>query len=102
MHPLIAQHQERIASVCRSFGVRRLEVFGSAAGFTDFDVQRSDIDFLVEFRDDIAADLNLYFETKSALEQVLGRPVDLVEPSAIRNPYLMDSINQQRKPVYAA
>jgi predicted nucleotidyltransferase len=38
-----------IADICRRFGVRRLEVFGSAARATDFHPGSSDADFLVEF-----------------------------------------------------
>ena len=45
----IALHREELAQIVRRFGVRRLEVFGSAAREADFDAARSDIDFLVEF-----------------------------------------------------
>jgi predicted nucleotidyltransferase len=59
--------------------VRRLNLFGSAAR-GDFDPQRSDVDFLVEF-DRTHTDA-LYFGLKEALEGLLGRPVDLVESGA--------------------
>lgn len=36
-------------AICRRFGVRRLDVFGSASRGTDFDPEHSDVDFLVEF-----------------------------------------------------
>ena len=49
MHPLIAQNRSAIVRVCRQHGVRRLEVFGPAARGIDFDPERSDADFLVEF-----------------------------------------------------
>ena len=49
MHRLIADKQEEIAAICHRHRVERLEVFGSAARGTDFDPERSDIDFLVEF-----------------------------------------------------
>ena len=49
MHHLIDQHRADIALVCRCYGVRRLEVFGSAARVTDFDPASSDANFLVEF-----------------------------------------------------
>jgi predicted nucleotidyltransferase len=35
--------------LCRRYGVRRLDVFGSAARGADFDVATSDVDFLVQF-----------------------------------------------------
>jgi predicted nucleotidyltransferase len=36
------------------------------------------------------------------LEQLLARGVDLVEPGAVRNPYVLAGINRHREPVYAA
>lgn len=47
MHALIEQHKEAIRALCREFGVKRLELFGSAAT-DEFDPDRSDVDFLVE------------------------------------------------------
>lgn len=41
-------HMDELAEVCDTYGVRRLEVFGSAFR-GDFDPEQSDIDFLVEF-----------------------------------------------------
>jgi predicted nucleotidyltransferase len=49
MHPFIRQHQSAIAELCRRYRVQRLEVFGSAAGGTDFSQESSDADFLVVF-----------------------------------------------------
>jgi uncharacterized protein len=99
----IALHSEELRALCRRFHVRRLDLFGSAAR-GDFDPERSDIDFLVEFDRDHPAALSLgtYFELKESLEALLGRPVDLVEPGAVRNPYLKASIERSREPVFAA
>ena len=102
MHPAIAQHRAGIAAICQRFHVRRLEVFGSAARADDFNPASSDVDFLVEFADDAFAGLQNFFGAKTALEQLLGRTVDLVEPGAVRNPYVLASINRNREPVYAA
>jgi predicted nucleotidyltransferase len=44
----IEQKREQIAQLCRQYHVRRLAVFGSAFS-GEFDPQRSDVDFLVEF-----------------------------------------------------
>jgi predicted nucleotidyltransferase len=99
----IRSHREELQALCRRFHVRRLDLFGSAAR-GDFDRTRSDLDFLVEFdRDDPQAQsLRAYFGFKEALEALLGRPVDLVEASAMRNPYLKASIESSREPVFAA
>jgi len=102
MHPEIAQNLPRIAAICQRFGVCRLEVFGSAARSEDFEPGRSDVDFLVEFAPETPAGLHSFFGAKEALEQLLGRSVDLVEPGALRNPYVRASIDRSREPVYAA
>ena len=51
MHALIAGKLDEIIRLCRDHGVRRLEILGSAARGTDFDVAKSDVDFLVEFEE---------------------------------------------------
>jgi uncharacterized protein len=99
----IAEHRSELQALCRRFHVRRLDLFGSAAR-GDFDPGRSDIDFLVEFdrENPVALSLSTYLGLKDALEDLLGRPVDLVERSAMRNPYLKASIEASREPVFEA
>jgi predicted nucleotidyltransferase len=103
MHDLIAQRRAEIGELCRRYGVRRLDVFGSAARGTDFDPARSDADFLVEFEpDNDLPFLQRYFGLQGALSHLLGRSVDLVEPGAVRNPYVRASIDRARELVYGA
>lgn len=102
MHPLISQHRPGISSICSHYRIRRLEVFGSAARADDFDPPSSDADFLIEFDPDAHVGLVEFFGIKAELEALLGRSVDLVESSAVRNPYVLASINQHRELVYAA
>ena len=102
MHPAIAQHRTGIATICQRFRVSRLEVFGSAARADDFNPATSDVDFLIEFAEDATPGLQAFFGAKTALEHLLGRPVDLIEPGAVRNPYVLASINRNREAVYAA
>ena len=103
MHTAIAEKKDELAELCRRYGVVRLEVFGSAARGTDFDPLTSDADFLVEFSlHNGRAPLRQYFGFAEALREALGRPVDLVESGAIRNPYLRAAIDQSRELVYAS
>jgi uncharacterized protein len=80
----IAEKRDALAALCRRYGVRRLEVFGSAARGVDFDAKRSDFDFLVEFdqRSDLPP-LQQFFGFAEALESLLGRRVDLVDREAV-------------------
>lgn len=102
MHPAIAQHRSGISAICQRYRISRLDVFGSAARADDFNPASSDADFLVEFAPDARPGLDAFFGAKTALEQLLGRSVDLVEPGAVRNPYVLASINRNRESVYAA
>ena len=102
MHPAIAQHRSGISIICQRYHIRRLDVFGSAARGGDFDPASSDADFLVEFAPETAPGLDAFFGAKAALESLLGRRVDLVEASAVRNPYVLAGISQSREAVYPA
>jgi uncharacterized protein len=84
MRAEIAEKREALADLCRRYGVAQLEVFGSAARGQDFDPERSDFDFLVEFeqRPDLPP-LEQFFGFAEALEGLLGRPVDLIERLAL-------------------
>jgi len=64
----------------RRFGVVTLSVFGSAA--RDMLSASSDVDLLVDFQ--TPPDFDRYFDLKFYLEDVLGRPVDLVTRQALR------------------
>ena len=73
----LANHQDRVATL---FGVRRLALFGSAA--RDELNEASDVDILVEFAG--PATFRKYMDLKFYLEDLLGRPVDLVTEKALR------------------
>ena len=94
-------HHEEVAQLCRRSGARRLDVFGSAIR-DDFDPDRSDLDFLVEF-DDVppAHYAQAYFTLKEGLEKLFGRPVDLVTGSSLANPYCRQRIASESRTVYA-
>jgi len=103
MIPLIEDNRAALETLCKKYGVARLEVFGSAAT-GEFDPDRSDVDFLVEFLPDQdpgpwAAH---YFNFQAALEKLLARKVDLIMPSAMKNPYFIREVNRTRQVLYAA
>ncbi|HEY0555194.1 MAG TPA: nucleotidyltransferase domain-containing protein [Thermoanaerobaculia bacterium] len=102
MQPIIASHQGELLGLCKRFGVRRLEVFGSAAG-ERFDPARSDLDFLVELGPASPVEMaDRYFGLLEALEILFARPVDLVMTAAIKNPYFLQGIEPSRILLYAA
>ena len=72
------------------YGVKSLALFGSVA--RDDAGEDSDIDVLVEFEG--PATFDGYMELKFYLEDLLGKPVDLVTPKALR-PQLRPRIEQE-------
>jgi uncharacterized protein len=97
----ISSHRPELEELCRRFHVRRLDLFGSAAG-DDFDPGRSDLDFLVEFDPPPGGYADIFFGLKESLEGLFGRPVDLVAASSIRNPYFKESVESSRESVFEA
>jgi predicted nucleotidyltransferase len=85
---LLARNRDRI----RSLGVRSLALFGSAA--RNESTAASDLDFLVEFDHKT---FDNYMDLKFFLEELLGRPVDLVLRDAVkprlREPILSEAVH---------
>jgi predicted nucleotidyltransferase len=103
MHTDVSQNRDRMAVLCRRFGVTRLELFGSAARGADFDRSASDADFLVTFTEAARNDLLAFEGFRAALEEMLGRRVDLVEREAVemsRNFIRRRRILAEALPVY--
>ncbi len=102
VYRMITEHERELAEICRRFHVAQLDIFGSATT-DEFDPQRSDLDFLVTFGKVPAGErFDAFFGLQQALTDLFGRPVDLVEAGAPRNPYFIRRLNESRRVVYAA
>lgn len=103
MHPVIDQHRAAIETLCREYGVARLEVFGSAATEA-FDASRSDIDFLVTYPPDydVGPWLARFQGLEAALADLLERDVDLVMISALNNRWFAREAAKTRRVIYDA
>jgi predicted nucleotidyltransferase len=98
----LSKYEDELANLCTVYGVKCLELFGSASR-DDFDLEESDLDFLVEFADShTMGAFDRYFGLKEDLEQLFQRPVDLVEVKAIKNPYFRQAVEQDKVLVYGA
>jgi predicted nucleotidyltransferase len=88
-----------IIRLCEIHKVKSLYAFGSV--LTDRFNKESDIDLIVDFSN-IAVEeyADNYFDFKFALQDMLKRPIDLLEEKAIKNPYFRQSIHQQKQLVY--
>jgi predicted nucleotidyltransferase len=90
----------KLCEIARQSRVKRLELFGSAARA---EAAPNDYDFLVEFEPmEPIEHGRMYFALLERLEEALGAPVDLLELEAVKNPYFLKAIAQDRVLVYAA
>ncbi len=102
MIPKIEQYRDQISALCMRYGIRRLELFGSAAR-GDFDPVSSDVDFFYELdATDMHSLADRFFDFHDALQQLLGCRVDLVSLRDATNPYFLNLANRDRLTLYAA
>ncbi|MDE6271077.1 MAG: nucleotidyltransferase domain-containing protein [Muribaculaceae bacterium] len=98
---LIQLNLQRIFELCRKHRVKTLSVFGSI--LTDRFRDDSDVDLLVNFdttdheKWDYVAN---YFDFQEALEQLLGRKVDLVVEKGLKNKYFIQNVNRTKQLIY--
>ncbi len=103
MVKLIEDKRKELVNLCQKHSVERLELFGSALTGDNFDIERSDIDFLVEFLPlEPGENAHAYFGLLDDLRNLFQRKVNLVMTLAIKNRYFLESINQNREVLYAA
>ena len=97
----IKSHRRELSELCKKLKIRRLEVFGSAAT-GEFEPDKSDIDFIVEFEDPKAKPglLSRYLILCEELRKLLGTEVEIITPQSIRNPYFRRSVDRTRELVY--
>jgi hypothetical protein len=91
--------EERLADLCRRWHIDRLWLFGSVLR-PDFRPD-SDVDVLVRFEEGRTPGL-AYIRLGDELEQLLGRPVDLLTEPSVRNPIRRHEIFRTRRLLYAA
>lgn len=91
--------QVAIAVLCRQYRVQRLAAFGSV--LTPAFGPASDVDLVVAFEPmPVEEYADNYLALKFSLEKTLGRPVDLLETQALRNPYFQAEIVRTQRIVY--
>ncbi len=95
----IQSHQLEINKLCLQHQVSKLYVFGSVLT-TNFN-EESDIDLIVDFKSiEILEYADNYFDFKFKLQDLLKHPIDLLEEKALKNPYFINAINQQKQLIY--
>ena len=99
MH-LINDNIQKLFALCRRYKVRKLYAFGSI--LTPRFNEDSDVDILVDFNSEIAYNnyADNYFDFHNALRTLFGREVDLVDESAVKNPYFREELEETKHLIY--
>ncbi len=91
--------KEKISDFCQRWEIIEFSLFGSILR-DDFNEQ-SDVDVLVVFAEDAEIGLFEIAQIKIELEELYGRPVDVIEKASLRNPYRRKEILKTAEVFYA-
>lgn len=93
-------YKNDIRKLCIQNNVKALYVFGSV--LTDRFNEQSDIDLVVDIDSEDPFDYaDHYFNLKFGLQDLIKRPIDLLENKAIKNPYIRQNIDHSKSLIYA-
>lgn len=96
---LVEPRRAEIAAICAALGVRRLELFGSGTR----SASPHDLDFLVDLGERAPAEYAAaYFALREQLEALFSKPVDLVTPPGLGNPFFRQRVEEEKQLLYAA
>lgn len=96
---LIEINMNKIIALCKKYKVARLWVFGSilTPRFND----DSDVDFSVEFQNNMIDDIFVvFFDFIEEMQSILGRKVDMVDETAVKNPYFRKELDATKTLIY--
>lgn len=90
----------RIEDFCRRWKIKEFSLFGSV--LTDEFRSDSDVDVLIRFLSNTGWSLYDWVDMREELQEIFGRKVDLVAEEGLRNPFFIESINNNRKTLYVS
>ena len=94
----IIELQRAVRQSCKTFDVKRLDVFGSFAQGTE--AKASHVDLLVEFQEPNRDPAKRFFGLLHHLEDTLERDIDLLTLNSLKNPYFKSRILKEKIPLY--
>jgi uncharacterized protein len=100
---IVEDKRAEVAVLCEKYGVKRFDLFGSAAG-DRFDPEASDLDLIVSFeKRDPPEPFDRYFGLVEDLEALFGCRVDLVMEGALeKSPRFAKNVEDSRVLLYGA
>lgn len=100
MNAIIENNKKQLSTFCKKYSVAKMFVFGSAT--SDKFKKDSDIDLLISFNKDLSLEeyADNFFQLHENLESFFGRRIDLLTEKSLSNPYLIESIDEQKQLIY--
>lgn len=100
MKSFLADKLPELTAILKLYRVKKAYAFGSVC--TEAFNAESDVDLLVRFEDGIepVEYSDNYFNLLFRLRDFLGREVDLVSETSLKNPYFIRSVNSTRQTIY--
>ena len=96
---LLQNYSKEITNLCKTHKLKSLYAFGSV--ITEKFNPESDVDVIVDFQQiEVLEYGDNYYNLKFSLEDIFNRNIDLLEEKAIRNPYFLKTLNQNKKLIY--
>jgi uncharacterized protein len=91
---------EPLSDICRQWGIVEFSIYGFS--ITKEFQANSHVDCLVEFSPEVNWDLFEIVKLKRQLSELFQRKVDLVEKASIVNPFILESIEEERRVLYSS
>jgi len=79
----VSVSKEQLSAIFEKWGIEPVSLFGSA--LRDDFTTKSDVDILIEYKDNIRHSLFEYESMKNDFQRVFGREIDLVNAAGIRS-----------------
>jgi hypothetical protein len=96
---ILLDHMDQIHQLCLANQVKTLFAFGSVV--TERFNADSDIDLVVDIEEeDPFSYSDKYFDVLFNLEDMLERPIDLLESRSLRNKYIKEAIEANKVLIY--
>ena len=100
IHSSLKAYRPQVIALFEKHKIKTAYVYGAA--LTSKFNKKSDIDFLVNFEDDLdpIERGQLWWDLHDSLRESLHREIDLVSESSLKNPYFIKDINEHKVKIY--
>jgi len=89
----ITLDRAKLAEFCQEHGIRKLSLFGSILR-DDFDPERSDVDFLVEFLPNATPGFFGLVDMEDQLSELIGKKADLRTPKELSRYFRQEVLDE--------